>query len=82
MLKKKVFSSWDRFIVPYPFSSGIYLWGNPIRVERDADAETLERIRVELETALCSLSSEAEAMCHDLREKPAVAPTDAGRDDS
>ena len=65
MLKKKVFSSWDRFIVPYPFSSGVFLWGDPIRVERDADAETLERIRVELETTLRSLSSEAEAMCDD-----------------
>ena len=65
MLKKKVFSSWDRFIVPYPFSRGVFLWGNPIRVDRDADAATLARMRLELETALCSLSSEAEAMCDD-----------------
>ena len=82
MLKKKVFSSWDRFIVPYPFSRGVFLWGDPIRVDRDADAVTLERIRLELETALSSLSSEAEAMCYDSGESPAVAPTDAGRDDS
>ncbi len=63
MLKKKVFSSWDRFLVPYPFSRGIFLWGDPIEVDRAADAATLERIRVELETALSSLSSEADAMC-------------------
>ena len=65
MLKKKVFSSWDRFIVPYPFSRGVFLWGDPIRVDRDADAAALERTRLELETALSSLSSKAEAMCDD-----------------
>ena len=65
MLKKKVFSSWDRFIVPYPFSRGVFLWGDPIRVDRDADAAALERTRLELETALSSLSSEAEALCDD-----------------
>ena len=65
MLKKKVFSSWDRFIVPYPFSRGVYLWGNPIWVDRDADAAAMERIRLELENALISISSEAEAMSHD-----------------
>ena len=65
MFKKKIFSSWDRFIVPYPFSRGIFLWGDPIWVDRDVDAATMERIRLELETVLSSLSSEAEAMCHD-----------------
>ena len=65
MLKKKVFSSWDRFIVPYPFSRGVYLWGSPIWVDRNADAAAMERIRLELENALISMSSEAEAMSHD-----------------
>ena len=68
MFKKKIFSSWDRFIVPCPFSRGIFLWGNPIWVDRDADAATMERIRLELETTLSSLSSEAETMCHDSGE--------------
>ena len=49
LLKKKLFASWDRFIMPYPFSSGIFLWGEPIHVSREAAASELEHKRVELE---------------------------------
>ena len=34
MFKKKTFSIWDRFIVPYPFSRGVFIWGHPIWVDR------------------------------------------------
>ena len=44
------------------------MWGNPIWVDRHADAATLERIRLELETTLSVMSSEAETMCHDSGE--------------
>jgi len=37
--RKKVFSSWDRFNLPCPFSRGAFLWGEPLHVERDADVE-------------------------------------------
>jgi lysophospholipid acyltransferase (LPLAT)-like uncharacterized protein len=30
--KKKLFASWDRFIMPYPFSRGLFLLGPPISV--------------------------------------------------
>jgi hypothetical protein len=42
----------DRFVVPLPFSRGVFVWGAPIQVPRDADDATLEacRLRVEAET--------------------------------
>lgn len=49
-------------MVPYPFSRGTLTWGTPIWVDRDADADTMEKTRQELEATLSALSSEAEAM--------------------
>ncbi len=40
--KKKVLKSWDSFIVPYPFSRGVFVWGEPLWVSPDAtEAERL-----------------------------------------
>jgi lysophospholipid acyltransferase (LPLAT)-like uncharacterized protein len=60
VLKKKHFASWDRFMVPYPWSRGLYLWGAPIWVPRDTDEQTLEAKRLELETVLNRLTDQAE----------------------
>lgn len=48
-------------MVPYPFSRGVFLWGAPIRVSREADDAALETARVELESTLNRLTAEAEA---------------------
>lgn len=48
-------------MVPYPFSRGLFLWGAPIWVSREADEAALEAARVELESALNRLTAEAEA---------------------
>jgi lysophospholipid acyltransferase (LPLAT)-like uncharacterized protein len=54
--RRKVLSSWDRFVVPFPFARGIVRIGEPIDVARDADADALEQARRDLETALISLT--------------------------
>lgn len=54
-------STWDRFLLAAPFSKGYYVAGAPIRVPRDADAETCERLRAELETALKTVTEDADA---------------------
>lgn len=45
--------SWDRTLIPYPFSRGIYLYGEPFRVPRPADeleqAEMGARLSAELD---------------------------------
>ncbi|HUM39302.1 MAG TPA: hypothetical protein PKJ04_06210, partial [Nitrospira sp.] len=68
LLKKKLFASWDRFIMPYPFSRGIFLMGPPIWVSPDASADELERLRRELEETLNRLTIEADAAA--LRARP------------
>ncbi|HNK16077.1 MAG TPA: hypothetical protein PLZ20_16015, partial [Nitrospira sp.] len=68
LLKKKLFASWDRFIMPYPFSRGIFLMGPPIWVSQDASADELERLRRELEETLNRLTIEADAAA--LRARP------------
>jgi lysophospholipid acyltransferase (LPLAT)-like uncharacterized protein len=58
--KKKLFASWDRYMVPYPFSTGLFCYGRPLWVSREADETALETARVELETVLNQLTDQAE----------------------
>ena len=52
--------SWDRFLVPAPFSRGLFIWGEPIWVTREADAAVLEQKRLELKAALDRMTEEAD----------------------
>lgn len=59
---RRVVGSWDRFIVPLPFSRGLILWGAPLPVPRDADPDMVERLRLELEERLTALTAEADRL--------------------
>ena len=43
--------SWDRFIIPKPFSRAVFVYGEPIRVPRDGgdDQDYLQKIQKELD---------------------------------
>jgi len=58
--RRRVLKSWDRFILAMPFTRGVYVWGAPLSVPRDADEETLEALRLELERRLNDLCLEAD----------------------
>ncbi len=60
--RRRVVGSWDRFVLALPFARGVFLWGTPIEVPRDADADTLEAKRLALETAMNGLTERADAM--------------------
>ena len=60
--KKKLLNSWDRFLVPLPFSRGLFLYGSPIRVKRDASPAEQEEARSLLEAELRRVTSEADAL--------------------
>ena len=47
-------------MVPYPFSRGLFLYGNPLGVSREADGASLEATRLELEAILNRLTDQAE----------------------
>jgi lysophospholipid acyltransferase (LPLAT)-like uncharacterized protein len=57
---KQRFSSWDHFMVPYPFSRGLFLYGKPMFVSPEGDDLALEADRLLLETELNRLTDEAE----------------------
>ncbi|MBU4421151.1 MAG: lysophospholipid acyltransferase family protein [Proteobacteria bacterium] len=59
--KIKVFASWDRFILPYPFTKCIGIYGNPLFVPKDADKNDLMRYRNLLEKELNRLTLEADS---------------------
>ena len=52
--------SWDRFIVPRPFTRIYYTVGEPVRLARDASDEAIEAARAALEAELNRLTAEAE----------------------
>lgn len=68
--RRRVLPSWDRFILPLPFSRGIMIWGAPIHVPRNADPATLERLRAEIEDAMTAQCADVDQRCG----QPPIAP--------
>ena len=58
--RKKVLSSWDRFVIPYPFSKIAVKYGEPVYVPPDADDEVMELKRLELEKKLNDITEFAD----------------------
>ena len=77
--KGKVFKSWDRFFLAGLFGKGVFLWGDPIYVPRDADAAEMERLRLVLEDSLNTLTRSADDRCGRI---PVVPETDNPRTDA
>lgn len=58
----KLLRTWDRFLLPMPFSKGVLLWGSPIIVPRDAEPEQLAGVRRQLETELNAMTADVDRM--------------------
>ena len=58
--RKKVFNTWDHFILPFPFSKGVFIWGEPIKVDSHGDRTHLEQKRALLEKRLNELTEQAD----------------------
>jgi len=70
---RAVARSWDRHLVPYPFGSGVFIWGGPLYVARTGDAATLEAARLELEALLNTITDEADRRAGVALIEPAAA---------
>jgi lysophospholipid acyltransferase (LPLAT)-like uncharacterized protein len=53
-------NSWDSYMVPMPFAKTLFIFGDPIFVPPDADEETVENVRLQLESEMNRLEEEAE----------------------
>ncbi len=69
-VRGKVLKSWDRFFAALPFGRGAIVWGEPIYVPRNADDETLEAARLEVQRALNTITKEADCLC----SRPPIKP--------
>lgn len=58
--RKKVLSSWDRFVIGKPFSRVVAIYGDPVPVDSSLDEKGLERERVRMENVLCALDDRAD----------------------
>lgn len=76
---RRVINSWDRFILPWPFNRGVYLWGEPIDVHSDT-TESPEQAALRLETIMNQLCDEADRMCGHAPIGPADRLPAAGSD--
>ncbi len=59
--KIKIFNSWDRFILPYPFTKCRAVYGEPVYVPKEADKEEEERCREAVEKELRRITSETDS---------------------
>ena len=76
--RRRIMGSWDYFVLALPFSRGVFLWGDPIEVPRDADAAMLEAKRTEVEDAMNALTDRADAMMGQPRVEPDQPQASAG----
>ena len=53
--------SWDRLMIPFPFSRAVYVVGAPVSVPADATPEQMEQKRKELEERLNTITEQADA---------------------
>jgi lysophospholipid acyltransferase (LPLAT)-like uncharacterized protein len=56
-----VFNSWDRFMIPKPFSSVLLQAGDFVFVPKDLDEKTFEEIRLDIERKMIEGYAEADA---------------------
>jgi lysophospholipid acyltransferase (LPLAT)-like uncharacterized protein len=68
--------TWDRFVVPRPFTKIVMITSEPLRLPHDLSGEALERIRLEWEAELTRLTDEAERLAEG---RPAVAVNELRR---
>jgi len=57
---KTTVGSWDRLLIPFPFSRILYVVGSPIRVPADATKEIIEEKRRALEAELTAITTRAD----------------------
>ena len=63
--RAKVFGSWDAFVLPYPFSRGVFVYGEPVTVPTDCGEDAMESARLTLEQRMRDLSKRAETLAAD-----------------
>ncbi len=56
----KLLNSWDKFIIPYPFSKGVYIYGKPIYIQRKINEKKFFQIKNLIQKEFNMLTKEVE----------------------
>jgi lysophospholipid acyltransferase (LPLAT)-like uncharacterized protein len=59
--KRKTFESWDRFLLPMPFTRFVAIYGNPIFVESGLNTQELEKKLMQVEKDMNKLDQKADS---------------------
>jgi hypothetical protein len=70
--RARVFRSWDRFMLPWPFNRGVFVFGAPIEAPVD-DPEALEAHRAAIEAAVIAATLEADRLVGRETPEPGAA---------
>jgi lysophospholipid acyltransferase (LPLAT)-like uncharacterized protein len=62
--KFKLIDSWDNFVIPFPFSRGIYTFGKPIYVDKKISENNFEILRLEVESEIKRLTKLVNYKCN------------------
>ncbi|MEQ9349257.1 MAG: lysophospholipid acyltransferase family protein, partial [Alphaproteobacteria bacterium] len=60
--RRRLLPTWDSFQMAFPFSRAAFAWGEPLRIPRDASAETLEEARRDLEQRITAATADADRL--------------------
>ncbi|MGE5477034.1 MAG: lysophospholipid acyltransferase family protein [Bacteroidales bacterium] len=59
---RRLLKSWDRFAITFPFSRGVFLWGEPIEVPKELDEAGLEAMRLKVQEIMVAQAAEADRL--------------------
>jgi len=58
--RKKVFNSWDKFILPLPFNHITFLFGDPIKIKNNYTEDDIEKAKLALKKSLDEMMTREE----------------------
>jgi lysophospholipid acyltransferase (LPLAT)-like uncharacterized protein len=62
------FKSWDKMMMPLPFSTIVFCFGKPTQVPQGLDWEDYERLRLEIEANMTEADSEAKQRAKEIKQ--------------
>lgn len=68
--RRKLLNSWDRFLIPLPFTRGAIVWGEPIKISRNASKSEVEDAKQNIERSISNVTERADLL---LGHKPILA---------
>jgi len=61
--RRRILATWDHFHIALPFSRGVFVWGAPVEIPRDADPAAQEAALALLEARLNAATETADQFC-------------------